>query len=93
MTFQNMHYDERPMGSPPPVDPECYASRVPLRRPTWKLHSSVGRARAAVSWGGYGETRGGEVWKLVDGEWKLLHSVPNGTSALALPWRTGSSAS
>ncbi|MCG8926683.1 hypothetical protein [Lentzea sp. CC55] len=93
MTFQNMHHDQRPMGSPPPVDPECFASRVPARRPVWKLHPSLGRARAAVAYTEGRKVRGGEVWRLADGQWQLMHTVESGTSALDLSWRSGDYAS
>ncbi|WP_367135726.1 hypothetical protein [Saccharothrix sp. HUAS TT1] len=75
MTWHNTSIDRRPPGSTPPIDPTAYASRVPDRSPNWKVHTTLGRARAAVGWSGYGGPRGGEVWKLVDGEWKLLDTV------------------
>ncbi|ONI83529.1 hypothetical protein ALI22I_34120 [Saccharothrix sp. ALI-22-I] len=92
MTAQNTSIDRRPPGSTPPIAPTVYASRVPSRSPNWKVHTTLGRAHAAVAWSPYSGARGGEVWKLVEGEWKLLDTVESGTSADALPWHAGTSA-
>lgn len=46
------------MTGEPPFDATKVASRVPGRRPEWKVHASVGKARQAVSYHGVGE-----VWE------------------------------
>lgn len=77
----------------PPTTTNVYASRVHGWRdgPDWKMHRSVGHAKAAVACSAWGSgVRGGEIWQLTPTGWVLLYSVPQGTRTAELPWKNGS---
>lgn len=69
----------------PPFNTVKVASRVPGRRPEWKTHPTVGRARSSLAQyreGDYSSThRGrygaGEVWEATPtGSWIRVHPAP-----------------
>lgn len=69
--------DNRPAGSPPPVDPAVFMTRISSRSPQWKSHSRMSSARGALTYHrkrGYGrpETRIAEIWEIVNGEWRQV---------------------
>lgn len=73
----------------PPAGSDTWATYVPTRDyPEWKLHKGKGQARGALAvplW--LGGVRGGLIFNLVDGEWKLIERVEPGTPADEVPWR------
>lgn len=68
--------DPQPAGTEPPVFPEpSHATRIPGRSPEWKLHSSLGQARSAVSNSRFGgrPVVGEEIWERTGRRsWKRL---------------------
>lgn len=69
------------MPPPKPVLPP-YATEIPARRPKFKMHTDIGKAKAAFShtdYDGYGGSlRVGKLYKLVDGEWELVADIKAG---------------
>lgn len=71
-----VNYDDRPAGSPPPVESPTYATRVPGRRPEWKFHTAIGPARGALAVRRFGNWQGipRELWHFADGAWALVET-------------------
>jgi hypothetical protein len=73
----------------PPTGHDTWASYVPARtHPEFKLHRNRGQARGAVGlphWDG--GVRGGLIYTLEDGAWKVHERVEPHTPADDLPWR------
>lgn len=67
-----------------------WATFVPARDyPRFKFHKGRGQARGALGirhWRG-GGVRGGLIFNLVEGEWKVVERVEPGTKKDQVPWR------
>jgi hypothetical protein len=64
---------------PPKPKLGVFATYIEDRQPQFKVHTDRGKARSAVMYNIHRGARGGVIYQLVDGDWKIYAVVPPGT--------------
>lgn len=64
----------------------AYKTVIPSRSPVEKTYSKLGTAKSSISYSGWRGIRGGKLYELRHGTWRLLYDVAPGTDITEVPW-------